>query len=214
MSQYPMPPLLLIVTASAGLLFAACSRQIRDAFPNDSTREQAQDDQTPQPSSRPESQPMADKPSLPVVERGGDNGKGPILLDPPHIPDLERQFHAEKELLPRVELVFRMADVGSPEARQTLNRLYFAVTDVELKIRMIDALKLVDSEDPGPSLVLLRDAVKADRPEELRSAAIDALQTIDDPSTIGIWQGLLSDPNPEFRESALKTIEYYQELHK
>lgn len=125
---------------------------------------------------------------------------------------LYQEYQTEKEYLPRVEIIYRLADASSPQARETLSRLFFTEKDPELRVQMVSALPFVDSGDLNLSLPILQEALKAGQPRELREAALDTIQTLNDPKTSPLLQILLNDPDEELRDTAARTIEYYKEV--
>lgn len=142
------------------------------------------------------------------------------MLGPPATPEaaakqaaeLQREYQAEREYAPRVETVYRLADASSPQSREVLRFLFFSEKDLALRVQMVSSLSFVESEDLAPSVPILQEALKPTQPRELRDAAIDAIQSIHDPRTIPLLQIALSDPDPELRETASRTIEYFQEV--
>jgi HEAT repeat protein len=137
-----------------------------------------------------------------------------LQLDPPVIPDLERDFRSATDPLAKAELATLIADAGTPEALQTLERLYFTEPDLEMRIRMIDALRLSEPEEAERMLPMLRDAIRPGQPDDLREAAMLILPGLDHPAVDGIWRGMLSDANPEIREFAEKMLEFRAETRE
>lgn len=142
------------------------------------------------------------------------------LLGPPATPEaavrqaaeLTKEFQAEREYLPKVEIAHRLADSSTPQAREALRYLFFAETDLDLRVQMVSSLGLVDSEELAPSLPILQEALKPSQPRELREAALDTIQSLNDPRTIPTLQSALIDPDLELRETAERTIEYLREV--
>jgi HEAT repeat protein len=142
------------------------------------------------------------------------------ILGPPSTPEaaakqaaeLTRQYQNEREFAPRVETVYRLADASSPQSREALRVLFFSEKDPDLRVQMVNSLSFVDHEDLLPSVLILQEALKQTQPRELREAAVEAIQSIHDPRTIPLLQIALSDPDPELRDTASRTIEYFQEV--
>jgi HEAT repeat protein len=142
------------------------------------------------------------------------------ILGPPTTPEaaakqaaeLARTYQTEREYTPRVEAVYRLADASSPQSREMLRQLFFSEKDVDLRVQMVTSLGFVESEDLAPSVPILQEALKPTQPRELRDAAVDAIQAIHDPRTIPLLQIALADPDPEIRETASRTIEYFHEV--
>ncbi|MEQ1861798.1 MAG: HEAT repeat domain-containing protein [Chthoniobacteraceae bacterium] len=142
------------------------------------------------------------------------------LLGPPTTPEaaakqaaeLERDFKTERDFAPRVEAIYRLADASSLQSREVLRALFFAETDLDMRVEMVTSLSFVESEDLKPSLPIFQEALKPTQPRELREAALDTIQSLHDPRTIPLLQVLLADEDPELRETAMRTIEYFQEV--
>ena len=142
------------------------------------------------------------------------------LLGPPATPEaaarqaaeLEREFKTEREFAPSVEAIYRLAEGSSLKSREVLRVLFFAETDPEMRVQMVNSLSFVESEDLRPSLPIFNEALKPTQPRELREAALDTIQSMHDPRTINLLQLALADPDPELRETAMRTIEYFQEV--
>jgi HEAT repeat protein len=142
------------------------------------------------------------------------------MLGPPTTPEaalkqavqLQAEYHTEKEFLPRVEIIYRLADASTPQARGVLSSLFFRERDLDLRVQMVNALPFVDSGDLNLSLPILQEALKAGQPRELREAGLDTIQTLNNPQMLPLLQPLLNDPDVELRETAARTIEYYKEV--
>jgi hypothetical protein len=125
---------------------------------------------------------------------------------------LQTEYYADTEFLPRVEIIYRLADASTPQSRGVLSRLFFSEKDVELRVEMVNALPFVDSGDLNLSLPILQEALKAGQPRELREAGLDTIQSLNDPKTLPLLNLLINDPDEEIRETAVRTIEYYKEV--
>ncbi len=147
-------------------------------------------------------------PPLPDELEASENRDFPILLDPPDISELEEQFHASEDFLERSELVFRMADESSPKALETLRRLYFSEDALEMKVRILDSVDLVTSGNLEPVIPILEDAIRPGQDRDLRDSAIHTLMGLPPANVRKIWQGLLADPDFEYREMAEKVLEF------
>lgn len=147
-------------------------------------------------------------PPLPDELETAANRDFPILLDPPDISELEEQFHASEDFLERSELVFQMADESSPKALETLWRLYFSEGTLEMKVRILDSVDLVTSGNLEPVIPILEDAIRPGQDPDLRDSAIHTLMGLPPANVRKIWQGLLADPDFEYREIAEKVLEF------
>jgi hypothetical protein len=126
--------------------------------------------------------------------------------------DLEREYQSDKEYLPRVEIIYRLADASSQQSREALTRLFFTEKDTDLRVQMVTALPFVDAADINLSLPILQEALKPGQPRELREAGLDTIQALNDPRTLPLLQALSNDPDEELRATARQTAEYYNEV--
>jgi hypothetical protein len=125
---------------------------------------------------------------------------------------LQQEYQTEKEFLPRVEIIYRLADASTPQSRGVLSSLFFSEKNLDLRVQMVSALPFVDAGDFNLSLPILQEALKPTQPLELREAGLDAIQTLNDPITLPLLQPLLQDPDDELRETAAQTIRYFREV--
>jgi hypothetical protein len=128
--------------------------------------------------------------------------------------ELLQRYQTEKEWVERSEVVARLASASTPQSRETLRFLFFAEQDLEMRIQMVMSLPLVDSEDFGPSIPILQEALKAIQPRDLRDAALDAVQALNEPRAIPILEAAITDPDPELRVMVMKTLEYLRDVQQ
>lgn len=167
---------------------------------------------TSQPPGEPTSPPQPSRYLNPTIEK----------LLPPRTPaaasaqaaELLQRYQTEKEWVDRSEVVARLASASTPQSRETLRFLFFAEHDLEMRIQMVMSLPLVDSEDFGPSIAILQEALKGNQPYELRDAAIDAIQALNEPRTIPVLEIAQADPDPGLRAMAKKTLEYLRDVQR
>lgn len=145
----------------------------------------------------------------------------PIVADRPPPPDLSPEI-PEQEVAKlsaefaqpdtdearRAEVVGELSVIGTSSARQALTRIYRTARSVEVKKDVIEALRLMESDDIEPSLLLIQDAAAANQPLELRETAVDTLRDLISPKTLRVWQTLLADPNEEIRNAAKAMIAF------
>ena len=89
-------------------------------------------------------------------------------------------------------------------SRDTLHEML----DCARQLALFVLLESFDTDDISPAVSILEDAIRNDRPEELRAAAVDTLHELQRPATLPLWQSLLRDSSPERREEARAAIEY------
>jgi hypothetical protein len=126
--------------------------------------------------------------------------------------ELRQAYYSDKEFLPRVETIYSLADASTPQSREVLRQIFFTETDVELRVEMVSALAFVDSEDLMYSAPILQEALRPTQPRELREAALDTIQGLNDSRAIALLLPALTDPDPELVETASDTLEYLQEV--
>jgi HEAT repeat protein len=124
---------------------------------------------------------------------------------------LAAELEKETDEARRVELLYELAANSSPAARATLERLFHTAPSAEFRSQVIQSLDLIDSNDPEPTLRLLRQALASGQPEEVRATAIEVLRGIRDPRAIAIWETLQHDP--EHAEAAQDAIDFLRELN-
>lgn len=127
---------------------------------------------------------------------------------------LFQEYQSEKEYLPRVEIIYRLADASSPQSREMLTRLFFSERDPELRVQMVSALPFVEGGDLNLSLPILQEALKPAQPRELREAAVDTIQSLNDPKAMPLLLPLLSDPDSELRDTVRHTVDYLREVEQ
>lgn len=124
---------------------------------------------------------------------------------------LESQYQATADFSKRVEILYNLSMVETPEAADALSRMFLTETDKDLKIELVNALMDVEGETDR-KLTLLTAAIQPGQPKEVREEAIDLFIDLEDPRGIQILQGLLADPDPEIREAAQDSIEMLQDF--
>lgn len=96
------------------------------------------------------------------------------------------------------------AGASKPEVAQALGTMFHEETGVELKTDLLD--KLSDLEDPAAFRQIVQ-GLDPKQPDEVRVAAISALEDLGDPQAIPVLQQLLSDSDQDVREAAQDALE-------
>jgi hypothetical protein len=122
------------------------------------------------------------------------------------IAELESAYRSTLDFSARVELIYQLSSVDSPETLDAIGRLFLNETDQELKIELLDSLFDIEGHNDR-KLTILSAALRADQPKEVREEAIDLMIDVEDPRAIQILQGLLNDPDAEIRDAAQDAIE-------
>lgn len=125
--------------------------------------------------------------------------------------DLERNYAATADVDDRIDIVYALAGDGSPEALNVLGRLFRNEKDTQLKAEILTCVDSFD-EPVNTKLFILSTAISAGQPEEVREAAIDALESVVDRRAIPIWRTLLNDKDFEIRDAAKEQIEDLQAI--
>ena len=124
--------------------------------------------------------------------------------------DLEKEYTAKTEFVDKIEALYKISDLGTGEALNTLTRLFLQEKDADMKTQIIDAMGDIEGFNEK-KLSLLTTAVKADQPQDVRESAISALGDIEDARVIPILQSLLNDPDEDVRSEAEDTMKLSQE---
>ena len=127
----------------------------------------------------------------------------------PTAPELEKKYLANPDFTERVQVIFQLSDLGSPEALSVLGRLFQKEQDPDLRIQVINSLFDIDGQD-DKKVALLAAGAATNQPKDVRDAAIDSLGSIDIKHAMPILQSLLNDADEDIREHAKDTIEQLQ----
>jgi hypothetical protein len=123
---------------------------------------------------------------------------------------LGTDYLAKTEFADKVEALYRISDLATGEALDTLTRLFLQEKDADMKTQIIDAMGDIEGFKEK-KLALLATAAKADQPQEVRESAINALGDIEDARVIPILQSLLNDPDEDIRSEAEDAMKLLQD---
>jgi len=124
----------------------------------------------------------------------------------------EGAYRTNADFSARVELIYKVSDVGTPEAVLAMGRIFFSETDPELKTEVLNLLADIDGQTDN-KLAILTAGIGHDQPKEVREEAIDALTDIEPPGrALPLLQSLLNDPDTEIREAATDAIDVVRTL--
>jgi hypothetical protein len=123
---------------------------------------------------------------------------------------LENAYLANTEFPQRVENIYKITDLGTPEAIAALGRLFQAEKEVDLKTEILDSLFDIDGLDDKKAALLAAGA-GADQPKDVRESAIDGLTDLAPKYALPILQALVSDQDQEIRDLAKDAIEQLQQ---
>jgi hypothetical protein len=148
--------------------------------------------------------------SMPKTTQSGST-KSPIAppktsATPQKASSLEKAYHEAPDVRQKTDIVYRLGDMGSPEAILALGRIFETEGDAELKENLLTALWVVDGYDKE-KIPIYAMAVQANQPEEVRKEAIDGLGDLEVVEAIPVLQSLINDPNKEISEAAKDAIE-------
>jgi HEAT repeat protein len=119
---------------------------------------------------------------------------------------LEKAYHEAGDSREKIDVVFRLGDVGNVQAVQALGRIFETETDPELKENILSALWVVDGFDKE-KLTIYAAGILPTQPEDVRKEAIDGLGDLEIMEAVTLLQTLLNDPSEEIREAAKDAIE-------
>ena len=122
---------------------------------------------------------------------------------------LEAAYAANPDFSKRVEVIYKISDLGTPEAITSLGRLFQGEKDPDLKTEILDSLSDVDGLDDR-KVAILTTAAGADQPKDVRQSAIDGLGELEPKYALPILQSLVSDPDEEIQDAAKDQIEQLQ----
>jgi HEAT repeat protein len=128
------------------------------------------------------------------------------------IAHFEAEYLTNADFSARAELIYKISDVGTPEAIPALGRIFASENDTELKTEVLSLLADIDNQD-DQKLAILSAAVGADQPKDVREAAIDALTDLESPQRgLPILQSLSNDPDAEIRDAVKDAVALVQSL--
>jgi hypothetical protein len=198
---------LFVPALAAAMILAACSKE------------------EPQPEPRPEPpEPQVTKSSdmpkpveTPSASVSVPNPSPPPQPTPPPVAepaqgaaDIERSYVSNPDFSARVQFIYQLSDLATPEAVSALGRLFQMEKDPDLRTEVLDSLYDIDGLDDQKAAILAAGA-SAYQPKEVRESAIDALTDIDPKKALPILQALVTDSDPDIRDDAKDAIEQVQE---
>ena len=211
MRHLKLTPKLFVPALAAAFILAACSK------------EEPQVEQTPEPPKPQASKsPEMSKPIAAPPPSGATTTPSPLPAPSSPLPtaqptqsvvEIEKSYVSNPDFSARVQFIYELSDVGTPEAVSALGRLFHMEKDPDLRTEVLDSLYDIEGLDEQ-KVAILAAAAGADQPKEVRESAIDALTDIDPKKALPILQALASDPDPEIREQAKDAVEQVQETMK
>ena len=123
---------------------------------------------------------------------------------------LETDYLATNDFASKIETLYKISDLETGNAVDTLSRLFFQEKDADMKIQIIDAIGDIEGFKEK-KLALLTSAVKTDQPQDVRESAINTLGDMEDARAIPILQSLLNDPDEDIRTDAEDTMKLLQD---
>ncbi|MGD0016060.1 MAG: HEAT repeat domain-containing protein [Verrucomicrobiia bacterium] len=123
---------------------------------------------------------------------------------------LETDYLATTDFAGKIETLYKISDLETGAAVDTLTRLFLQEKDADIKTQIIDAIGDIEGFK-DKKLALLTLAVKADQSQDVRESAINALGDIEDARVIPILQSLLNDPDEDIRTDAEDTMKQLQD---
>jgi hypothetical protein len=206
MRHLRMTTKLFVPMLATALVFAACSKQETppEQKPEPSKPEAGKTTETPKPATAPAASPSVAKPTMPPTSMPQPSADATKAAT-----DLESSYVSNPDFSVRVQVIYKLSDLATPEAISALGRVFQTEKDPDLRTEVLDSLYDIDGLDDKKAVVLAAGAA-ADQPKEVRESAIDGLGDIDAKQALPILQALLNDPDPEIREAAKDAIEQLQ----
>jgi hypothetical protein len=208
------------IALAAALLcaVAACSKQPQPAPTPDTaptgTIPGAAEPGLPLPGSarpaarRPEGAPPAIQENLPTpsLPDDADEDSDDTPASQQKVAELRNAYAAAADPDRKTEILFEIGDIDTPTAGRALSQMLLAEPSPEFRARLLMVLSDVALPD-ADKLPALMQFIGPEQPAEVRENAIEALDNIDDPRAIPLWQRLLGDPDEDVRETAGAAIE-------
>jgi HEAT repeat protein len=118
---------------------------------------------------------------------------------------LEQAYREASENKKKRNLAYKLAEVGTKAAVESLGRLFESEPEPELKEEILSALWLVDGSDKE-KIVIYAKAVRPEHSMGVRLEAIDGLGDIDDPEAKTVLQSVANDPSEEIRDAVTDAL--------
>lgn len=208
---------MMTVAALAALM--ACSKPEEPAAPAQESpapapAKKAEPVKSTKPASPTVAKPVAPKPVAPAISQTTLRPAQPPVFAPEPTPKevlqqlntLETAYTANPDFTKRVETLYKISDIGTPESVTVLGRLFQSERDPHLKTELVDSLADIDGLEDR-KLAILTAAAGADQPKEVRETAIDGLGDLEAKYSLPILQALASDADEDIREQAKDMIE-------
>jgi hypothetical protein len=122
---------------------------------------------------------------------------------------LETSYIANPDFSQRVQIIYKLSDIGTPESLASLGRIFHMEKDPDLKVEVLDSLFDFDGQDQNKAALLAQGA-GPDQPKDVRESAIDGLTDIEAKIALPILQALANDPDAEVRDLVRDALEQVQ----
>lgn len=121
---------------------------------------------------------------------------------------LEEQYRLFSETAPelRTGVIHALGEAGTPEAAETLARLYSEEENLAMRMEILGTAGYFDAETLEPMLSVMSEALAAGQETELRQAAIETLENIPAEQALPLWQELAADADPTISSTAQTMI--------
>jgi hypothetical protein len=117
-----------------------------------------------------------------------------------------RAYRAKPSASDRLELIAQLHFAAPAQAVSVVGQLLAFEKDVDLRVQLLDTLDVFEGETPAKLELLAGLVAERGLVEDVREAALDALQNIQDGRAISVWEKLLVDPDEETRTLAREMI--------
>lgn len=125
---------------------------------------------------------------------------------------IERRYPTLTDPVERFDAINALAGAPAAEAVPAIGRLVAFEKDPELRAALIESLSDFDEEVAARLAILSPLVGNAAEPEEVREAALDCLDLIDDRAAIPVWQKLVDNADETVREIARARLEELADL--
>lgn len=125
---------------------------------------------------------------------------------------IETHYRSLTDPADRFDAINALGSSPAPEAVTAIGRLLHFERDPELRSALIEALSDIDEEIPAKLAIVGPLVGNPTEPEEVREAALDCLDLIEDRAAIPVWQKLINHPDETVREIAHARLEELADL--
>lgn len=122
---------------------------------------------------------------------------------------LEARYAKATGIQERIELIYDLVSVDSPEKVDAIGRIFASETNQKLKIELINSLSNIEGEN-RKKLAILTDGVGNKQTNSVRIRVAAAIVELSDKRGVPLLKGMLGDSDKGVRQSAEDGLEQLQ----